>query len=96
LILKSDLLRVINELFSNIIKHSKSTEVELLFYREIEGLYMSVKNNKVYSKNQKNFSKKGLHFINKRLKKYNAVVNYKLVNQSFEIIIYIPHSNLYN
>lgn len=61
LILKSDLLRVINELFSNIIKHSKSTEVELLFYREIDGLYMSVKNNKVYSKNQKIFFKK--HYI---------------------------------
>lgn len=95
LILKSDLLRVINELFSNIIKHSKSTEVELLFYREIDGLYISVKNNKVFFNNNKNFSNKGLHFINKRLKKYNAVVNYKWVNQSFEIIIYIPHSNLY-
>lgn len=61
LILKSDLLRVINELFSNIIKHSKSTEVELLFYRKIDGLFMSVKKNKVYSKNQKNFFKK--HYI---------------------------------
>lgn len=55
---------------------------------------MSVKKNKVFSKNQKNYYKKGLHFIKKTLKKYNAVVNYKLVNQSFEIIIYIPHSDL--
>lgn len=87
MILKSDLLRVINELFSNIIKHSKSTEVELLFYREIDGLYMSVKNNKVYSKNQKNFSKKGLHFINKRLKNIqkNMIFEIKFNKTTIEV-----------
>lgn len=95
LALKSDLIRSIKELFSNIIKHSKATVIELVIYRETDGLYISLKNNKKFHNNTRNLSHKGFQFLHKRLNKYAVNINTQQVQDTFEIIIFIPQYNLY-
>src|SRR5690606_41758535 len=67
--LRSELIRVIQEAFTNIVKHAKASQVDLLIYKENETTYIVIKENGVGLKANEGKDKLGLKKLKKRLKK---------------------------
>lgn len=91
--LRSELLRVIQEAFANIVKHAKATQVDLLIYKEAGKIFVVIKDN------GKGFrtlnadvqeSTLGVHSMRNRLNRFNAWFDINGSKNGVEIIITIP------
>src|SRR5690554_2226340 len=95
--LRSELIRIIQEAFTNIIKHAKATKVDLLIYKEENLLYIVIKDNGV-GLNEKKQTKQyglGLQSIQKRLDKFKAKFSFSSSNdEGAEMVITIPTERL--
>lgn len=91
---RSELIRVIQEAFTNIVKHAKATRVDLLVYKETEKLFVIIKDNgkglKVHAKQ----NALGINSMKKRLKKFDAAFSLRNNGSGVEIIISIPENNI--
>lgn len=91
---RSELIRVIQEAFTNIVKHAKATRVDLLVYKETEKLFVIIKDNgkglKVHAKQ----NALGINSMKKRLKKFDAAFSLRNDGSGVEIIISIPENNI--
>lgn len=84
---RSELIKVIQEAFTNIVKHANATQVELLIYKEESQLIVIIKDNGRGIRNKKNQSTIGIKGMVKRLKKFNAHFSFNNDGSGFEIII---------
>ncbi|KAA5536061.1 sensor histidine kinase [Paenimyroides baculatum] len=91
---RSELIRVIQEAFTNIIKHAKSSQVDLYIYKEIEKLCIIIKDN---GKGFGLISKQntlGINNMKNRMKKFQAVFTLNSNEQGVEVIISIPENTI--
>lgn len=86
---KIELLKIIQEALTNIIKHSKAKNISLFLYRENDdSLSLVIKNDgNLHIKNQRNGL--GLKSIISKISKMNGTVKIS-TNDGFEILINIP------
>src|SRR5690606_23289483 len=91
---RSELIRVIQEAFTNIVKHAKATRVDLLVYKETEKLFVIIKDN---GKGLNSITKQnalGINSMKKRLRKFDAAFSLRNDGSGVEIIISIPENNI--
>lgn len=96
--IQTELIRIIQELFTNIIKHARANKIELLLYKEESFLHLFVEDNGIgfQKKTIKNNSKSsdsssiGLHSLSKRLALLNGTIQIKTSNGKTESHICIP------
>ncbi|WLD23728.1 hypothetical protein NU10_13625 [Flavobacterium dauae] len=91
---RSELIRVIQEAFTNIIKHAKATQVDLLIYKESDELFVVIKDNGNGLELSSKQNTLGISNMKKRLKKFNAVFTFHSGITGVEIIISIPENNI--
>src|SRR5690554_4522338 len=92
--LRANLIRIIQEAFTNIIKHAKATKVDLLIYRENDGLVIFIKDNGIGFKENKQ-QNLGLQSVQNRLEKFNAKFSLTSSNEDgAEVVITIPNEHL--
>lgn len=95
--LRADLIRIIQEAFTNIIKHAKATKVDLLIYRDNDGLVVIIKDNGIGFKENKQSKQQtlGLQSIQNRLDKFKAKFSFSSSNdEGAEMVITIPTERL--
>lgn len=89
---RSELIRVIQEAFTNIIKHAEATQVALLIYKETDKLFIIIKDNgKGLQVNMKK-NTLGIRSMKNRLSKYDAYFSIDDHDGGVEIIITIPEN----
>lgn len=84
---RSELIKVIQEAFTNIVKHASATQVELLIYKEDSQLVVIIKDNGKGIRTKNSKSNLGLKGMEKRLKKFNAHFSFNNDKSGFEIVI---------
>lgn len=84
---RSELIRVIQEVFTNIIKHAKATQVDILIYKENEELFMVIKDNGKGLKAQTNQKTLGMTSMKNRLEKFKA--SFSVYNNKKGVTVYI-------
>src|SRR5690606_21526747 len=91
---RSELIRVIQEAFANIVKHAKASQVDLLIYKENEKLFVNIKDNGkgLSVKNKQNTL--GINSMKKRLKKFNADFSLRNDGTGVEINISISENRI--
>lgn len=91
---RSELIRVIQEAFANIVKHAKASQIDLLIYKENEKLFVNIKDNGkgLSVKNKQNTL--GINSMKKRLKKFNADFSLRNDGAGVEINIAIPENRI--
>src|SRR5690554_32768 len=87
---RSELMRVIQEAFTNIVKHAKATQVDLLIYKEKKELIVIVKDNGIGIKGKSDKETLGMKSIEERLKKIGGTFIIKGNKTGVELIISIP------
>lgn len=70
-----ELIKVLKEAFTNIVKHSKASQVDLLVYQEQENLHISLKDNGIGFKKDIKKNSLGIKSMKKRIKKINGLLN---------------------
>lgn len=89
---RSELIRVIQEAFANIVKHAKATQVSLLIYKESEKISVVIKDNgKGFGAGVKG-NALGVLNMQSRLKQFDADFSVNSGNSGVEIIITIPEN----
>src|SRR5690606_15461228 len=90
--LRSELISVIQEAFTNIVKHAEATRVDLLIYNEVGKLFIIIKDDGKGLKIKSDKNTLGITNMKKRLKKFNA--DFLLLNdgKGLEINISIPET----
>lgn len=89
--LRTELVQIIQETFTNIIKHAQATYVELLIYQEQKNqLMLIVKDNGVGMKNKSNRDTIGIRSIKDRLEKYKGRFEMNSTDAGVEIQIVVP------
>lgn len=89
---RSELIRVIQEAFTNIIKHAKATQVELWIYREIGQFCVTIKDNGKGFGSASKQNTMGMSNMKNRLKKFQAVFVLNSDENGAEISIAIPEN----
>lgn len=89
---RSELIRVIQEAFTNIIKHAKATQVELWIYREIGQFCVIIKDNGKGFGSVSKQNTMGMSNMKNRLKKFQAVFTLNSDENGVEISIAIPEN----
>jgi len=87
------LLRIIQEAITNIIKHAKAKNVEILMYEEANNLILTVSDDGIGIKEKKSNNRKanmGLESIRRRAKYLNGEIKINSSSKGTEIIIIIP------
>lgn len=92
--LRSELIRVIQEAFTNIIKHAKATQVDLLIYKDADELFVVIKDNGTGLKNTQKQKTLGLQSMQNRLKKFRVDFSIAGDEDGVEIIISIPEEEI--
>jgi len=85
-----ELITVIKEAFSNIIKHSKASQIDLLVYREQSNLCISLKDNGKGFKEKYKSTSLGIKSMKKRIEKMNGFLNINNNRSGVELEISIP------
>ncbi len=91
------LLRIIQEAITNIIKHAKAKNVDILIYEEEENLLLTINDDGIgldEKKSDKGKSTIGLQSIRRRVQYLNGVIEINSNTKGTEIIITIP--NVFN
>ena len=89
---RSELIRVIQEAFANIVKHAKATQVDLLIYKESEKISIVIKDNgKGFGTGVKGDAL-GVLNMQSRLKQFDADFSVNSDNSGVEITITIPEN----
>lgn len=91
---RSELIRVIQEAFTNIIKHASATQVDLLIYREIGELCVIIKDNGKGFDSGSKYNTMGISNMQSRLKKFQAVFVLHSDDKGVEIKISIPENTI--
>lgn len=92
--LRSELIRVIQEAFTNIVKHAKASQVDLLIYKENETTYIVIKDNGVGLRANVVEDTLGLKNMKNRLKKFKAEFYLKDITNGVEVVISIPEDDV--
>lgn len=87
---RSELMHIIKEAFTNIVKHAKATKVDVLIYKEENELIVIVKDNGIGMKEKVYKGPLGLKNINERVKNLGGTFVVKTDNFGVELIISIP------
>lgn len=90
--LQSELVSVIHEAFTNIVKHAKATRVDLLIYKETGKLFVIIKDNGEGLKTKVEQNTLGMNNMKKRLKRFNAAFSLHNHDNGLEIVISIPEN----
>jgi len=90
--LQLELVSVIQEAFTNIVKHAKATRIDLLIYKEAGKLFVIIKDNGEGLKAKVKQNTLGINNMKKRLKRFNAVFFLHNYDNGLEIIISIPEN----
>lgn len=88
--LRSELIRVVQEAFTNIIKHAKATRVDLLIYKESGKIFIVIKDNGKGLRAGVKEKTLGIQSMQNRLKRFDAYFNINGNKNGVEIIISIP------
>ena len=91
---RSELIRVIQEAFTNIIKHAKASQVDLWIYREIEKLCVVIKDNGKGITSGSKQNTMGIGTMKARLKKFQADFALNSDDTGVEITISIPENTI--
>jgi len=91
---RSELIRVIQEAFTNIIKHAKASQVDLWIYREIGKLSVVIKDNGKGINSTSKENTIGIGNMKARLKKFRADFALNSDDTGVEIIISIPENTI--
>lgn len=91
---RSELIRVIQEAFTNIIKHAKASQVDLWIYREIEKLCVVIKDNGKGINSAFKENTMGIGTMKARLKKFQADFTLNSDDTGVEITISIPENTI--
>ena len=86
-----ELIKVLKEAFTNIVKHSKASQVDLLVYQEQENLHISLKDNGIGFKKDIKKNSLGIKSMKKRIKKINGLLNINNNEAGVELEILILH-----
>lgn len=86
-----ELIKVLKEAFTNIVKHSKASQVDLLVYQEQENLHISLKDNGIGFKKDIKKNSLGIKSMKKRIKKINGLLNINNNEAGVELEILISH-----
>lgn len=86
-----ELIKVLKEAFTNIVKHSKASQVYLLVYQEQENLHISLKDNGIGFKKDIKKNSLGIKSMKKRIKKINGLLNINNNEAGVELEILISH-----
>ena len=89
---RSELIRVVQEAFTNIIKHAKATQVDVLIYKEDEELFVVIKDNGKGLKAQTKENTLGMISMKNRLEKFNATFSVYDHKNGVTVYIAIPES----
>jgi len=87
------LLRIIQEAITNIIKHAKAKNIDILIYEEVASLIMEVKDDGIGLGKMKSGNGKsaiGLESIRRRTKYLNGDIKISSQTKGTEIVITIP------
>lgn len=88
--LRLELIPVIQEAFTNILKHAKATHIDLLIYKENNQLIVFIKDNGVGMEKEIGKETLGIHNMMDRLDKFGGFLIIQKDTKGFEIIISIP------
>ncbi|SFO00841.1 Histidine kinase-, DNA gyrase B-, and HSP90-like ATPase [Paenimyroides ummariense] len=91
---RSELIRVIQEAFTNIIKHAKASQVDLWIYREIGKLCVVIKDNGKGMASGSKQNTMGIGNMKARLKKFEADFVLNSDDTGVEITISIPENTI--
>ena len=91
---RSELIRVIQEAFTNIIKHAKASQVELWIYKEIDRLCVVVRDNGKGINSTSKENTMGIGNMKARLKKFQADFALNSDDAGVEIVISIPENTI--
>lgn len=90
LVKRFELIKVLKEAFTNIVKHSKASQIDLLVYQEQENLHISLKDNGIGFKENAKMKSLGIKSMKKRIKKINGLLNINIDKIGVELEIFIP------
>ena len=90
LVKRFELIKVLKEAFTNIVKHSKASQIDLLLYQEQENLHISLKDNGIGFKENAKMKSLGIKSMKKRIKKINGLLNINIDKIGVELEIFIP------
>lgn len=90
LVKRFELIKVLKEAFTNIVKHSKASQIDFLVYQEQGNLHISLKDNGIGFKENAKMKSLGIKSMKKRIKKINGLLNINIDKIGVELEIFIP------